>query len=136
MWGPLLFCFLYSIALSTGENKNNESSIFVLIFVIFWIGGFVITFNGKFLGAQIGVCQMISLLGYSMFPITVGGLIIGFCRIRNIFVKLIIVVISLIWSSLASIGFIGGLVLSEKRFLIVFPVFLFLFSISMFALNY
>ena len=136
LWGPLLFCFLYSIALSTGENKNNESSIFVLIFVIFWIGGFVITFNGRFLGAQIGICQMISLLGYSMFPITLGGLIIGFCKIRNIFVKLIIVVIALIWSCLASIGFIGGLVLSEKRFLIVFPVFLFLLSLSMFALNY
>ena len=136
LWGPLLFCFLYSIALSTGENKNNESSIFVLIFVIFWIGGFVITFNGRFLGAQIGICQMISLLGYSMFPITLGGLIIGFCKIRNIFIKLIIVVIALIWSCLASIGFIGGLVLSEKRFLIVFPVFLFLLSLSMFALNY
>ena len=136
LWGPLLFCFLYSIALSTGENKNNESSVFVLIFVIFWIGGFVITFNGRFLGAEIGICQMISLLGYSMFPITLGGIIIGFCRIRNIFVKLIIVVIALIWSCLASIGFIGGLVLAEKRFLIVFPVFLFLLSLSMFALNY
>ena len=77
LWGPLLFCFLYSIALSTGENKNNESSIFVLIFVIFWIGGFVITFNQRFLGAQIGLCQMVSLLGYGMFPITVGGIIIG-----------------------------------------------------------
>lgn len=27
LWGPLLFCFLYSIALSTGDNTNNESSI-------------------------------------------------------------------------------------------------------------
>ena len=136
LWGPLLFCFLYSIALSTGENKDNESSIFVLIFVIFWIGGFVITFNGRFLGAQIGVCQMISLLGYAMFPITLGGIIIGFCRIRNIIVKLIIVVIALVWASLASIGFIGGLVEPEKRFIAVFPVFLFLLSLSMFALNY
>ena len=136
LWGPLLFCFLYSIALSTGQNDNNESSIFVLIFVIFWAGGFVITFNGKFLGAQIGVCQMISLLGYSMFPITVGGLIIGFCKIRNIIVKLIIVVIGLVWSCLASIGFIGGLVDPNKKFIAVFPVIIFLFSLSMFALNY
>ena len=136
LWGPLLFCFLYSIALSTGDNDNNESSIFVLVFVIFWIGGFVITFNGRFLGAQIGICQMISLLGYGMFPITVGGIIIGFCRIRNIFIKLIIVVIGLVWACLASVGFIGGLVEPDKKFLIVFPVILFLFSLSMFALNY
>ena len=136
LWGPLLFCFLYSIALSTGENKDSESSIFVLIFVIFWIGGFIITFNGRFLGAQIGVCQMISLLGYGMFPITLGGIIIGFCRIRNIFIKLIIVSVALVWASLASIGFIGGLVDPEKKFIAVFPVFLFLLSLSMFALNY
>ena len=136
LWGPLLFCFLYSIALSTGKNDNNESSIFVLIFVIFWIGGFIITFNGRFLGAQIGLCQMISLLGYGMFPITLGGMIIGFCRIRNIIVKLIIVAVGLVWACLASIGFIGGLVESERKFLAVFPVIIFLFSISMFALNY
>ena len=100
------------------------------------IGGFVITFNGRFLGAQIGVCQMISLLGYGIFPITLGGITIGFFRIRNIFIKLIIVVVGLVWSCLASVGFIGGLVEPNKKFLIVFPVILFLFSLSMFALNY
>ena len=136
LWGPLLFCFLYSIALSTGENNNNESSIFVLIFTIFWIGGVVITFNENFLGAQIGLCQMVSLLGYGMFPITVGGIIIGFCGIRNIWVKLIIVAISLIWSCFASVGFLGSLVSPERRFIAVFPAILFLFSLSMFALNY
>ena len=136
LWGPLLFCFLYSIALSTGDNTNNESSIFVLIFVIFWIGGFVITFNERFLGAQIGLCQMVSLLGYGMFPITVGGIIIGFCRITNIWAKFIIVVITLVWSCLASIGCIGRLVQPEKKFIAVFPSFLFLLSLSMFALNY
>ncbi len=136
LWGPLLFCFLYSIALSTGKNDNSESSIFVLIFVIFWIGGFVITFNGRFLGAQIGLCQMISLLGYAMFPITIGGIIIGFCRIRNIFIKLVIVVVGLVWACLASIGFIGGLVEPDKKFLTIFPTIIFLFSLSMFALNY
>ncbi len=136
LWGPLLFCFLYSIALSTGKNDNSESSIFVLIFVIFWIGGFVITFNGRFLGAQIGLCQMISLLGYAMFPITVGGIIIGFIGITNIWAKFIIVVIGLIWSCLASIGFVGGLVEPEKKFIAIFPVFIFLLSLSLFALNY
>ena len=136
LWGPLLFCFLYSIALSTGKNDNSESSIFVLIFVIFWIGGFVITFNGRFLGAQIGLCQMISLLGYAMFPITIGGIIIGFCRIRNIFIKLVIVVVGLVWACLASIGFIGCLVEPDKKFLTIFPTIIFLFSLSMFALNY
>ena len=137
LWGPLIFCFIYSIALSTGNN-NSETSIFVLVFVIFWIGGFIITFNEKFLGAQIGMCQILSLLGYGMFPITVSGVIIGFCRITNIYVKLILVLVGLIWSALASIGFFSNLVGvdPDKKLLAVFPVFLFLFSLSMFALNY
>ena len=89
LWGPLIFCFLYSIALSTG-NTNSETSIFVLIFTIFWVGGFVITFNEKFLGSNIGICQTLSLLGYGMFPIIVAGIIIicliGFlvwCYLKN-----------------------------------------------------
>ena len=135
LWGPLIFCFLYSIALSTGNN-NSETSIFVLVFSIFWIGGFIITFNEKFLGAQIGICQVLSLLGYGMFPTTVAGVVIGFCKITNIFVKLILVLVGLVWSVVASVGFFSNLVEPDKKLLAVFPVFLFLFSLSMFALNY
>ena len=135
LWGPLIFCFLYSIALSTGNN-NSETSIFVLVFAIFWIGGFIITFNEKFLGAQIGICQVLSLLGYGMFPTTVAGVVIGFCKITNIFVKLVLVLVGLVWSVFASVGFFSNLVEPDKKLLAVFPVFLFLFSLSMFALNY
>ncbi len=135
LWGPLIFCFLYSIALSTGNN-NSETSIFVLVFTIFWIGGFIITFNEKFLGAQIGICQVLSLLGYGMFPTTVAGVVIGFCKITNIFVKLVLVLVGLVWSVVASVGFFSNLVEPDKKLLAVFPVFLFLFSLSMFALNY
>ena len=135
LWGPLIFCFLYSIALSTGNN-NSETSIFVLVFAIFWIGGFIITFNEKFLGAQIGICQVLSLLGYGMFPTTVAGVVIGFCKITNIFVKLVLVLVGLVWSVVASVGFFSNLVEPDKKLLAVFPVFLFLFSLSMFALNY
>ena len=116
LWGPLIFCFLYSIALSTG-NTNSETSIFVLIFTIFWVGGFVITFNEKFLGSNIGICQTLSLLGYGMFPIIVAGIIIGFCGINNIYVKLILVVVGLIWSILASHGFFSSLVEPDKKML-------------------
>ena len=135
LWGPLIFCFLYSIALSTGNN-NSETSIFVLVFTIFWIGGFIITFNEKFLGAQIGICQVLSLLGYGMFPTTVAGVVIGFCKITNIFVKLVFVLVGLVWSVVASVGFFSNLVEPDKKLLAIFPVFLFLFSLSMFALNY
>ena len=54
----------------------------------------------------------------------------------NDFIKLVIVVVGLVWACLASIGFIGGLVEPDKKFLTIFPTIIFLFSLSMFALNY
>lgn len=136
LWGPLIFCFLLSIALSSGKNSKNESSIFVIIFTIFWLGGLIVTLNGKFLGAKIGICQMICLLGYCMFPITVGGMIIGFVEIKNAVIRVIIVMISFIWACLASNGFISALIDKEKQLIAVIPVILFFLSLSLFVLNY
>ena len=133
LWGPLIFCFLLCISLS---NDNNESSTFVIIFTIFWIGGLVVTFNGQFLGAHIGICQMICLLGYCSFPITLGGMIIGFLNITKGWVKCIIVFITFLWSCLASVGFISALVSREKELITIIPVILFFISLSLFVLNY
>ena len=133
LWGPLIFCFLLSISLS---NQNNESSTFVLIFSIFWIGGLIVTFNGQFLGANIGICQMICLLGYCSFPITLGGMIIGFFNITKGWMKCVIVFVAFLWSCLASVGFVSALVPREKELITNIPVVLFFVALSLFVLNY
>jgi hypothetical protein len=133
LWGPLIFCFLLCISLS---NDNNESSTFVIIFSIFWIGGLIVTFNGQFLGANIGICQMICLLGYCAFPITVGGMIIGFFKITKGWMKCVIVFIAFLWSCLASVGFVSAMVSREKELITVIPVILFFVALSLFVLNY
>ena len=133
LWGPLIFCFLLSISLS---NENNESSTFVLIFSIFWIGGLIVTFNGQFLGANIGICQMICLLGYCSFPITLSGIIIGFLNVTNNWIKSLLVFFTFLWSCLASVGFISALVGRDKELITIIPVIIFFASLSLFVLNY
>ena len=133
LWGPLIFCFLLCIALS---NDNNESSTFVIIFSIFWIGGLIVTLNGQFLGANIGICQMICLLGYCAFPITVSGMIIGFLKVKNAWIKCFAVFIGFLWSCLASVGFVSALVSKEKELITIIPVILFFIALSLFVLNY
>ena len=133
LWGPLIFCFLLCISLS---NDNNESSTFVVIFTIYWIGGLIVTFNGQFLGANIGICQMICLLGYCSFPITVGGMIIGFLNVTKGWMKCIIVFVAFLWSCLASVGFVSALVPREKELITTIPVVLFFVALSLFVLNY
>jgi len=133
LWGPLIFCFLLCISLS---NDNNESSTFVVIFAIYWIGGLVVTFNGQFLGANIGICQMICLLGYCSFPITAAGMIIGFLNVTKGWMKCIIVFVAFLWSCLASVGFVSALVPREKELITTIPVILFFVTLSLFVLNY
>lgn len=138
LWGPLIFCFLLGISLSTAKDKSKdeESSVFILVFVIFWIGGAVISLNASFLGGKIGICQMICLLGYCMFPITVSSIIIAFCGVEKTGIKLLLSLISFLWSCLASVGFVSGLVSLEKRAVAVYPIFLFYLALSLFVLNY
>ena len=133
LWGPLIFCFILSISLS---NENNESSTFVLIFSIFWIGGLIVTFNGQFLGANIGICQMICLLGYCSFPITLSGIIIGFLNVTKNWIKCLLVFFTFLWSCLASVGFINALVGRDKELITIIPVILFFATLSLFVLNY
>ena len=133
LWGPLIFCFLLAISLS---NDNNESSTFVLIFSIFWIGGLIITFNGQFLGANIGICQMICLLGYCSFPITLSGIIIGFFGVKISWIKCFLVFFTFLWSCLASVGFINALVSRDKELITLIPIILFFATLALFVLNY
>ena len=133
LWGPLIFCFLLSISLS---NENNESSTFVLIFSISWIGGLIVTFNGQFLGANIGICQMICLLGYCSFPITLAGIIIGFVKVKENWIKCLLVFFTFLWSCLASVGFIIALVGRDKELITIIPVILFFATLALFVLNY
>ena len=133
LWGPLIFCFLLAISLS---NDNNESSTFVLIFSIFWIGGLIITFNGQFLGANIGICQMICLLGYCSFPITLSGIIIGFFGVKRSWIKCFLVFFTFLWSCLASVGFINALVSRDKELITLIPIILFFTTLALFVLNY
>ena len=136
LWGPLVFCFALGIALSTGEHEEEEGSVFIIIFAIFWFGGVIISFNASFLGGKIGICQMICLLGYCIFPIVIGSILIACLSISQVLIKLIIVSVGFVWSCLASVGFVSGLVEQERKMVAVLPVFLFYLSISLFVLNY
>ena len=92
-WGPLIFCLILGLILSLGRNDSKGGKIFILIFAIVWIGGFIISVNSQFLSAKLTVYQSICILGYCMFAIvfatfinfilsfipSIFKLIIGFC---------------------------------------------------------
>ena len=50
LWGPLIFTILLSFTLSFGTDEKSD--MFVLVFVIFWIGSVLVYLNGNLLGAK------------------------------------------------------------------------------------
>ena len=75
LWGPLAICILLCVTISVGRDGTSTDTSFISVFAIVWFGGIIITFNAQFLGAKIGICQSICLLGYCVFPILIGAII-------------------------------------------------------------
>ena len=52
LWGPLFYTLLLSFFLSKSKDSNEMTKTFVLVFVLMWVGGVVITINTILLGAH------------------------------------------------------------------------------------
>ena len=79
--------------------------------------------------------QGICLLGYCMFPIDVVAIFLRIFKISKV-IKLILISIAIMWSSLGSIGFIASIFNNkDKKFLGIFPVFLFYNFIGWFVIT-
>ncbi|GAB2301259.1 Protein YIP4a, partial [Dionaea muscipula] len=73
-------------------------------------------------GGHIIFFQSLSLLGYCLFPLVAGALI---CMLNdNVIIKLIVVCITLAWSSWAAYPFMSTTVNPRRKALALFPVFL------------
>ena len=75
LWGPLIFITFLSCTLAI--KAQEKSKIIVIIFVIFWLGSFLIFLNGNLLDSNIKFFQVICLLGYCLFPLNISAFILA-----------------------------------------------------------
>ncbi|KAI0519675.1 hypothetical protein KFK09_007130 [Dendrobium nobile] len=102
LWGPFFFIVFLGLALSWSASVKK--------------GGHIIFF------------QSLSLLGYCLFPLDVGALI---CLIKdNVILKVIIVSVTLAWSSWAAYPFMSAAVNPRRKALALYPVFLMYVSVG------
>lgn len=97
----------------------------------------MVTINSKLLGGHISFFQSICVLGYCVFPINLAALAIVFLKklgMNLLILKLGIVGVAVIWSTLSSISFTKVIVDEEKRAIAVYPIFLFYLFIAWFVL--
>lgn len=132
LWGPLIVCLLLSITLSLTAPNSSSSVVFAAVFVIVWFGAALVTLNAQLLGGSLSFFQSICILGYCVFPLTLSSLVCLFIGLmyNQILVKSAIVALGFIWSTRASVVFMGEVISPERKSLAVFPVFFFYTFIS------
>jgi len=131
------------MTLSISAPADQTALMFASVFVIVWVGSMVVTANAMLLGASLyetnasipkkltpnrSFFQVVCLLGYSLAPMLVAsilGLIVPSLIARSIFVS-----VGFLWSTLASVNFVAGLVPDGRKALAVYPICLFFMCIS------
>ncbi|KOM29008.1 hypothetical protein LR48_Vigan627s005700 [Vigna angularis] len=84
--------------------------------------------SSNFQGGHIIFFQSLSLLGYCLFPLDVGALI---CMLKdNVIVKVVVVCVTLAWSSWAAYPFMSSAVNPRRKALALYPVFLMYVSVG------
>ena len=129
LWGPLLFTVFLACTLAI--NSNDKSQTVILIFLIFWVGSFLVFLNSNLLGVKISIFQIFCLLGYCLFPLNISSFIFCFIKTNDI-LKLFFIGLTCFWSLFSVSRFLKNLANSEQRYLFLYPVILLYFFISWF----
>ncbi|ERN07299.1 hypothetical protein AMTRI_Chr12g241070 [Amborella trichopoda] len=127
LWGPFFFIIFLGLTLSWSASVK-KSEVFAVAFAVLAAGAIILTLNVLLLGGHIIFFQSLSLLGYCLFPLDVGAVI---CMLKdNVIIKIIVVLITLAWSSWAAYPFMSAAVAPKRKALALYPVFLMYISVG------
>ncbi|CAF1712053.1 protein YIP4b-like [Brassica napus] len=127
LWGPFFFIVFLGLALSWSASVK-KSEVFAVAFALLAAGAVILTLNVLLLGGHIIFFQSLSLLGYCLFPLDVGAVI---CMLKdNVILKMIVVTVTLAWSSWAAYPFMSAAVNPRRKALALYPVFLMYVSVG------
>ncbi|KAM0947407.1 putative Yip1 domain-containing protein [Dioscorea sansibarensis] len=127
LWGPFFFIVFLGLTLSWSASVK-KSEVFAVAFAVLAAGAIILTLNVLLLGGHIIFFQSLSLVGYCLFPLDIGALI---CMLKdNVIIKIVVVAITLAWSSWAAYPFMSAAVAPRRKALALYPVFLLYISIG------
>ncbi|XP_057535084.1 protein YIP4a-like [Amaranthus tricolor] len=127
LWGPFFFIVFLGLTLSWSASVK-KSEVFAVAFALLATGAVILTLNVLLLGGHIIFFQSLSLLGYCLFPLDIGALI---CMLKdNVIVKVVVVCVTLAWSSWAAYPFMSSAVGPRRKALALYPVFLMYVSVG------
>ncbi|GFP89485.1 protein yipf6 homolog [Phtheirospermum japonicum] len=127
LWGPFFFIVFLGLTLSWSASVK-KSEVFAVAFALLAAGAVILTLNVLLLGGHIIFFQSLSLLGYCLFPLDIGALI---CMLKdNVIIKVVVVAVTLAWSSWAAYPFMSTAVKPTRKALALYPVLLMYVSVG------
>ena len=130
LWGPLLLIIFLAGTLAI--NSTDRSQTIILIFLIFWLGSFLVFLNAHLLGVKTSIFQIFCLLGYCLFPLNISAFLLSFSKFLEI-IRFFIVGITCFWSLYSVSSFLKNLANPEQRYLVLYPSILLYIYISWFV---
>ncbi|KAJ2662439.1 hypothetical protein IWW48_001848 [Coemansia sp. RSA 1200] len=128
LWGPLFFCLSLAVIMSFLAPDQQESAVFTGVFALVCIGSCVVTLNCKLLGGHVSFFQSVCTLGYCISPMVIASLVSLLAH--RVIVTLPVVAVAVGWCISASVGFLAGAQLANRRLLAVYPICLFYICIG------
>ena len=130
LWGPLLLILFLACTLAI--NSPNKSQTVTLVFIIFWVGSFLVFLNAYLLGVKASIFQIFCLLGYCLFPLNIAAFILSWGNFHDI-IRLIFVGLTCFWSLYSISTYLKNLSMPDQRYLVLYPSILLYLYISWFV---
>ncbi|XP_041460681.1 protein YIPF6-like [Lytechinus variegatus] len=140
LWGPLVMCTLLGSLLHEATSTDDKTEAahlqFAEVFALISFGAVVVALNSRLLKGNISFFQSVCVLGYCLLPLVISLCV---CRLLMIpsghvtllfAVRIILVFVSFIWSTLASMAFLADSQPSHRKALAMYPICLFYFVIG------
>ena len=88
---------LINSTISLNYPLQSKGNAFVLVFMLFWLGCYIVNLNNRLLGLKSGVFQTICFLGYSLFPLNLSSFVFAFIPLHAL-LKLLVIFACIFWS--------------------------------------
>ncbi|WAR18364.1 YIPF4-like protein [Mya arenaria] len=117
-WGPLVVILLYSLLSLYGQFRVVSWIITIWIF-----GSLIVFMLARVLGGEVSYSQCLGVIGYSVLPLVLTGLILPLFAAFH-YIAHLIKLLGVIWAAFSAGSLLCVQELQQKRPLLLYPVFL------------
>lgn len=125
-WGPLGVVLAYSMLSMVGQFRVVSWILTIWIF-----GSLLVFLLARVIGGEVTFSQTLSVIGYSVLPLIITGLLLPLFR-GFYYISLLLTLHGVVWGAYGAASLLAIEELSKKRILLIYPIFLlyvYLFSL-------